>query len=119
MNADGSNLLAVSAEGEEELITPGTWSPDGTRLAIPVTMVQINTLIFTVAADGTDRQDLTDGTTPDTHPTWSPDGEWIAFGRRQDDTRYLMVMAADGSDQTQLFEPMSGFSGPPYFRPEP
>jgi Tol biopolymer transport system component len=35
--------------------------------------------IFTIAADGKGLKRLTDSGSDDSHGTWSPDGEWIAF----------------------------------------
>jgi Tol biopolymer transport system component len=119
MNADGSDQHTVSAEPGSEFLYFFPWSQDSSRVAVPVPMVGTNTTIITVRADGTDRQDLTDGTTPDTVPTWSPDGEWIAFVRRIGGTRHLMIMRPDGSDQTSLYEPLAVSAGSPLFRPPP
>jgi TolB protein len=35
-------------------------------------------------------------------PTWSPDGQWIAFTRIQDQQANIMVMRSDGTEVRQL-----------------
>jgi Tol biopolymer transport system component len=55
------------------------------------------------AADGSDQTRLTNNSTSDTHPSWSPDGTKIAFTSTRDINEEIYVMnAADGSDQTRL-----------------
>jgi WD40-like Beta Propeller Repeat len=65
-------------------IGPYAWSPDGQQLVFPA----FPTLgappdLFVINADGTDLHPVTPGErftdTYDQEPTWSPDGDWIAF----------------------------------------
>ena len=72
--------------------------------------------IFTIRPDGTGRLRLTSAAGNDSHPAWSPDGQWIAFasarGGFKDEAALhpynpqpygdLYVMRADGSDLRQL-----------------
>jgi TolB protein len=52
----------------------------------------------------------------DSMPVWSPDGQWIAFGRRQPSTntaRQLWLMRSDGSEARALTDDLAINHGPP------
>jgi TolB protein len=52
----------------------------------------------------------------DSMPVWSPDGQWIAFGRRQPGTntaRQLWLMRSDGSEARALTDDLAINHGPP------
>jgi len=51
-------------------------------------------------ADGSNPRRLTNDDAADRLPTWSPDGDLIAWSRNRD----IYVMAWDGSSQTKLAE---------------
>jgi len=54
------------------------WSPDGTRLAVTFGDVE-NGAIHVIGADGRSSSKLTDGSTIDYRPKWSPDGKSILY----------------------------------------
>src|ERR687898_528160 len=59
--------------------------------------------IYVMNADGTEETRLTDNAAEDGWPSWSPDGEKIAFSSdRDEDSHDIYVMDADGSDVTKL-----------------
>ena len=61
--------------------------------------------LFTIKADGSDRQQLTDTPEPEQHPSWSPDGKQILFTRGDVMTNIdIYVMDADSSNATRLTE---------------
>jgi len=88
------------------------WSPDGKQLAftsnrsMPDPDASRDSNIWVVAADNTDKgEHLTQITTnpaPDSQPTWSPDGKWIAYVTELDphlfyySTQHLAVIPATG-----------------------
>ena len=61
--------------------------------------------LFTIKADGSGRQQLTDTPEPEQHPSWSPDGKQILFTRGDVMTNIdIYVMDADSSNATRLTE---------------
>jgi Tol biopolymer transport system component len=54
------------------------WSPDGSRIAFTSNR-DFNRDIFVMNADGRNRRQLTRTITDNLHPTWSPDGRYLAY----------------------------------------
>jgi TolB protein len=68
-----------------------------------------NSEIYMMNPDGTDQTRLTNNDAIDINPSWSPDGEKIAFNRvfnpvdeEVDDGQIFVMDADDGSDVTRL-----------------
>jgi dipeptidyl aminopeptidase/acylaminoacyl peptidase len=107
VNADGTGEVNVSNHPSPDIIVCGTdgdyggfdWSPDGTRLVFSSARDPYG--LYVVNADGSGLAFLTDGI----QPSWSPDGESIAFMGRSDSASLendLEVIKADGSDRRVL-----------------
>ncbi len=75
MNEDGSAAALLRAQGR----TP-SWSADGSQIAFTDTSSS-DFIIYKINANGSGWTKVSNGTS-DFDPTWSPDGEWIAFRRR-------------------------------------
>lgn len=111
INADGSNLRQLTTTPESE--TQPEWSPDGNRI---VFLRSSETIygdlwlgdIFSIHPDGSGDVNLTnDSSMTDLWPSWSPDGEWIAFTKRSGSDTFpqtlgVYVMRSDGSQLRQV-----------------
>lgn len=104
MNASGGDERRLThAEGDPS--DPGglffqvepAWSPDASKLAF-ASRRGGSFDIFVVNADGEGTTRLTSTKGDDRHPTWSPEGDRIAFARDSD----IWVVRADGSGQHRI-----------------
>jgi len=78
-----------------------SWSPDGTRLAVGFGIGEYCG-IYLISPDGRQSERLTDGTTVDFRPAWSPDGKaiaYIAYTKTDADAgkSSVFVIASDGT----------------------
>jgi Tol biopolymer transport system component len=104
MDVDGSNVVEVAADpaGPE---FDGAWSPDGEWIVYRDSTrgINENDEIFVVAADGSERRNITSDSANDWGPDWSPDGSTIVFNSDREGGRpggYLVE--PDGSDLRPL-----------------
>ena len=98
-NADGSNVVGVSREG---LYSDVALSPDGTRIAALGMLISSGDAsgeIYVTNIDGSGITRLTNNAYLDRYPTWSSDGQQIAFAYDDSGVRGIAVMNADGSNQ--------------------
>lgn len=80
MNADGTNPEILVNETYAYSIKPAI-SPDGTRIAYSVLKGYDQPYrLYVVNADGTDLQELDSSDEGIGRPTWSPDGQYLAYG---------------------------------------
>jgi len=95
MNADGSGRTEL-ANGASLL--DYRWSPDGSRIAFSLGRVVRNNLVsdlWVMQADGSGKSRLA---TNAEGPTWSPDGQRIAYVRDVGNIHIRIVNAAGGDD---------------------
>ena len=105
MRADGTDVRPVILSATADERYP-VLSPDGTRIAFTSNRDGNDYEIYVAGADGSNPRALTDHPGYDSAPSWSPDGQQIAFERGavldDDPSKDIWVMAADGTGQHQL-----------------
>jgi Tol biopolymer transport system component len=84
------------------------WSPDGTQLAVSYGDAE-NGGLYLISADGLQSKRLTEASTLDCRPRWSPDGRFLAYAaypKTDADAKDagVYVVAADGSGKKRLAE---------------
>ena len=112
MDNDGSNQQRLTNNPLDD--QSPSWSPDGKRIVFSSqraghfeTKFAITHEIYVMDADGGNQQRLTENRKNDWFPSWSPDGERIAFAsdRKGDLQNFeIYVMDADGGNQQRLTE---------------
>ena len=89
------------------------WSPDGTSLAfVRGGIGGGGTQIVRVGREGTGERVLVPGTGDKWQPTWSPDGDRVAFVWRRGGLSRLHVVTADGSRVVEVADAPKGLTGP-------
>jgi WD40-like Beta Propeller Repeat/RTX calcium-binding nonapeptide repeat (4 copies) len=94
-NPDGTGQWPLTPESLT--YHPGSWSPDGSQLAIVG-----EAEIYLVDARGRGRTQLTFSPGIDTDPSFSPDGSRILFVSDRDGGHHIWLMNADGSSQRRV-----------------
>ena len=107
----GAEIFMLDAEGGVPVaVTKAApswwhgWSPDGTRLAYVAARGGSRVIdVYTIAVDGGEETRLTRGEGHCDGPDYSADGGLIYYNCDRGGHAQIWVMAADGSDQRQLF----------------
>jgi len=102
MDADGSNVQQLTSSGAQVIPTGSmSWSPDGSTLVF-VDDRSGNDEIYSIGADGSGEQRLTNNSAADTHPHWSPDGSKIVYSSETDGDSEIYTMNPDGTGRQKL-----------------
>ena len=121
INADGtgqSNLTQHPATDGWAI-----WSPDGDKIAFasnrhgdgeadPLWLPTLGTSIYVMGPDGSGVKRLTQGSSTDVAPRWSPDSKWISFTRVELEGPRVYVMKSDGTDIAFLVEGQGAIGRP-------
>lgn len=133
--ADGTQRLVSSRVGR-----PAAFSPDSAQIIVGDLVLEGNptapadgdtpapiqessrVFLYRVALAEEGRERLSaDLPVDDSAPAWSPDGQWIAFGRAPADAasgRQLWLMRPDSSEAYALTNDPNLFHGPPAWSPD-
>ena len=108
MKADGRNQHRLTNNGTDDW-SP-SWSPDGKRIVFCSDRDRhahfiaglFTSEIYVMDAAGGNQQNLTNDPKDDRSPSWSPDGERIAFTSRREGDDEIFLMDPDGGNQRRL-----------------
>ena len=116
MRADGTDVQPVAPRVESAAYVPPAWSPDGQRLAFVGSEDQyepygyLGYRVYTVRTDGSDLMRIENSEISMyeyvvTAPTWSPDGERVAFATidRQSGESSVFSARFDGTDLRRVW----------------
>jgi TolB protein len=112
MRPDGTHAVRLTETSSYD--GDPVWAPGGTRIAF-VSDRAGSSDIWVMNSDGSHQTRLTSG--EDERPSWSPDGERLAFQRRSQDgsEKAIYVMNSDGSDVRRL---VAGYGADPAWSPD-
>ena len=112
MNADGSDIQRFLPDQPLLESAAPNWSPDGKKFVLSA-FVSPAIHIFVMDADGSNVQQLTQGSSDDsTSPTWSPDGTQIVYVSLRGSQHNIYVMNSDGTNVHQLTKNLSRAQSP-------
>jgi TolB protein len=142
---DAGVVLYHLADGRQRLLSsrvgrPAAFSPDSAQVIVSDLVlegnptapddgdtpapIQESSRVFlyrvSLAEEGRERLSA-DLPVDDSAPAWSPDGQWLAFGRAPADAasgRQLWLMRPDGSEARALTSDPNFFHGPPAWSPD-
>lgn len=110
MNSDGKNVVRWQGSLENSADNYPEWSPDGSCIVYssspyPDVVGTGASDIFMASANSANEAKITNltmGETINSDPSWSPDGNRIAFASFQDESWHIYAMNKNGSDFVQL-----------------
>lgn len=105
INADGTDVRRITrAKLFGDLTFNYSWSPDSRLLAFQQQLLSSDTGfdIWLADPDGSQLTPLLHWPEREVRPSWSPDGNWLAFTADRDGDDDLYMVRADGSEVRQI-----------------
>ena len=100
-DSQGLNPVQLTSFGGPSVGWPH-WSPDGQQVVFNARIVDGNSDVFVISADGGRPRRLTTDISEDTLPSWSSDGLWIYFASKRTGDWQVWKVPADGEQAVQL-----------------
>jgi TolB protein len=109
-----SSLVSIAPDGTNRTLLPVPWnvpqgqefpsvSPDGREIAFAVPVPGESRNVLVMRLDGTDVRVVAGGAGLQATPTWSPDGQWIAYTNVPGEQGYLVYkVRRDGTGATPI-----------------
>jgi Tol biopolymer transport system component len=121
--ARNGHVWTVQPDGTQTKLAAGrepAWSPDGSRIAYVHNTRYGIPNIWTMAADGSDRTQLTSGSNYRAQPAWSPDGARLVFvlGRASDHDLATIDAATPFDDPVFVTDTPSADEAHPEWSPD-
>jgi Tol biopolymer transport system component len=118
--ADGSHVYRLTKE-KGDASSPAklffqiepSWSADGRKIAFVSGRDGVGH-VFVMRPDGTHTRRVTNTKKDDSHPSFSPDGKWIVFGREG----ALFRAPFEGGPATRLLKNAPGHAADPVYSPD-
>ena len=101
-----STRLTESQDGGD---SAPTWSPDGERIAFYSAPTGGLPNVFTIRPDGSERQQVSDGSAPALFPIWGPEGQQLIYTLVKNE-RYSLYMFDLESKQGRVIPNIEGFA---------
>jgi Tol biopolymer transport system component len=100
---DGMSLVRLSPPGMAvECCVAPAWSPDGSRIVFAGKDATDDWAVYSVDADGSDRERISPLDGWAFAPRWSPDGRTIAFTQSASNGAQIFLVHPDGTDLVQV-----------------